>query len=307
MSHHHPPAAGHHHDPKRGIILKLVSVLCFAVMSVSVKLLSHTYPVGELLFARSFFAIFPLLPLFFLAGGFRLLHTKRLPTHISRSLIGLTAMGCTFYALPRLPLATMTAFQFTMPLFGALLGIFWLKEKANRLRIIAILTGFVGVLMVLRPPNGADTLAAGIALLAAFLVAIIGILIRQLTATEPGLRVVSYFTIITSALSALMLPFDFIMPSGQDAALLVASGLFGGLGQVLMTQSFRYAPVSVLVIFEYTGLLWASLFGYLFWSDLPVPIEIAGALLICAAGVIVLKSESAAAKTPALQVAGEPH
>lgn len=283
--------AGHSHNPKRGILLKLVSVLCFAVMAAQVKLLAHHYPVGELLFARSFFGAIPLIPLVIAAGGLKILHTTRLPTHITRSLIGLTAMSCTFYALPRLPLATMTAFQFTMPLFGTLLGLLWLHEKLSLTRGLAVLAGFGGVLMVLRPPDGADTLAALIALCAAFLVAVITILIRQLTATEPGLRVVTYFTLICSTLSALMLPFDFVMPDGHDALLLIGTGLFGGLGQVLMTQSYRYAQVGVLAIFEYTGLLWAGLFGYLLWGDIPVLLEIAGAVVICGAGIVVLRSE----------------
>lgn len=279
--------SSHVHDPMRGIALKLVSVMFFGLMALCVKLLDGTYPTSEIVFARSLFALLPLLPLLWLAGR-QVLHTRRPLGHLLRGLIGLTAMFTTFYVIPKLPLATFTTISFTMPLFVAVLAAFVLREHLNRHKLAAVLIGFAGILLVLRPGAGLADPASLLALLTAFLVAIIAILIRQLTATENSLSIVLWFTLLCTLLSGSVALFEYIPPSVHDGLLMAGSGLFGGLGQVLLTQSYRYGQVSILTALEYTGLLWAVLFDYLFWREVPDFMTLLGASVIIGSGLYIL-------------------
>jgi drug/metabolite transporter (DMT)-like permease len=292
----------HIHDLRRAVTLKLLSVFVFCLMAVCIKLLEHTYPTSQIVFCRSFFAIFPLLPLIWLAGQ-KSLMTKKPLAHLIRGAIGLAAMVATFYSLPRLPLATFTTIGFTMPLFVVLLAAVYLKEKMSAARLLALLVGFAGVLLVLRPESGFIGYAALIALLSAFLIAVVTVVIRQLTATENSLTIVVWFTLLSTAASGLWMAFEYVTPSWQDGWLLVGSGILGGLGQVLLTQSYRYGQVSILTAFEYTALIWAGLFGYLFWQEIPDKLTFAGAAIIILSGLYVLTHATRAQKRAALSSA----
>lgn len=274
----------HSHNPRKAIILKLVSVFMFSLMAGAVKLLEGKYPTNQLVFARAFFGLFPLIPLVY-SAGLATLRPRRISSHLIRGTVGITAMCLTFYALPRLPLATFTTISFSMPLFVAVLAALYLKEKLTKGGIAALIIGFIGVLVVLRPPEGFGNTAALVAIASAFMVAVVTVVIRQLTATENSLAIVFWFTTLCAASSGALTLFYHIPPiSLHDGLLLVASGLFGGTGQVLLTQSYRFGQVSSLAVLEYTGLVWAILISFLSWGETPDLFMLAGAAIIIGAG-----------------------
>jgi drug/metabolite transporter (DMT)-like permease len=276
--------ARHIHDPKRAIALRLASIFLFTSMAACIKLCEQKYPTSQIVFFRSFFALFPLLPLIYLAG-LKSLHTKRPLGHLGRGILGLAAMSATFFALPRLELATYITLNFTMPLFAAVLAVLWLKEKLKPSQALALLCGFAGVLLILRPDLGLANYAVLVALLGAFLVAIVMIVVRQLTATENSLSIVVWFTLFCTAVSAAVMAFEFVPLTLRDVLLLSSAGLIGGIAQIWLTQSFRYGNVSQLGGLEYTGLLWATLFGYFLWQEVPDSYTLIGAGIIIASGL----------------------
>lgn len=286
----------HHHKPRLAMGLKLLSVLAFCVMALCIKMIEGTYSTGEIIFSRSFFGIIPLIPLIWLEG-IHSISTRRPWRHFSRGMMSFAAMSCTFYALPRLPLATFTTISFTMPLFVAVLAAVYLKEQMSLKKAFFLLMGFAGVIIVVQPGHGFMSHAAMIGLLSAFLVAIVTIYIRRLTATEHSLAIVMWFSVSGCILSFIWMIFDFRAPTAFDALMMVMSGLMGGIGQVLLTQSYRFGPVSLLTTLEYSGLLWALFFGYIFRNEIPTHTMLAGALLIIAAGLMVIKGHPSPAPT----------
>lgn len=300
LSHH----SSHAHDPRQGILLKILSVLLFSLMSLQVKLLHQTYPTSEIVFARSFFALFPLIPLVLMAGGWAALRVNSYKGQTVRNCVGLFAMILTFYSLPHVPLATFTTIQFTMPLFVVVLAALFLKEKLSGARLGAVLLGFAGVLVVLRPQVGGYDYFSMMALLAAFFVAIVTVILRRLTATENSVSIVFWFTLFCAVLSGCALLLEYRQPDLHDALLLIGSGLSGGAAQVLLTQSYRFGQVSLLAAFEYTGLLWATLFELYFWNKWPDFYVLAGAVIIIGAGLYLISHSTRALRQAGLSSAG---
>ena len=299
LSHH----STHSHNPQQGIILKLLSVLLFGLMTLQVKLLSESYPTSQIVFSRSFFALFPLLPLIIMAGGLKALRIKSLAGQTLRNCVGLTAMILTFYSLPHVPLATFTTIQFTMPLFVVLLAALFLHEKLSGGRLAAVLAGFIGVLIVLRPEVGGYDFYALVALAAAFFVAIVTVTIRYLTATESSIAIVFWFTLFCTVTSGAYMMTEYQQPGLHDALLLIGSGLAGGAGQVLLTQAYRYGQVSLLTAFEYTGIVWAVLFELYFWDMWPDIYVLLGATIIIGAGLHLLRHATRTEKKAGINAA----
>jgi len=294
-----PPLAQHTHDPRQGISLKLLSVFLFCLMNVQIKLLHGEYPTSQIVFSRSFFALFPLIPLVMAAGGLMALKVKSWKGQTIRNFVGLTAMVLTFYALPHIPLATFTTILFTMPLFVVVLAALILKEPLSGGRLGAVLVGFAGVMIVLRPTMHMDFYAL-MALTAAFFVAIVTVIIRQLTATENSIAIVFWFTLFCTIASGLLMLTGFKMPDLHDALLLVGCGLSGGAGQVLLTQAYRFGHVSVLTAFEYTGLIWAVLAELYFWNIFPDLYTFLGAGIIISSGLYLMRHATRPHARPAL-------
>ncbi len=302
-----PPSSIHTHDPRRGIILKLVSVLLFCLMNLLIKLLEGTYPTSEIIFARSFFALFPLIPLVIIAGGLAALKVKSWQGQLIRSAVGLLAMVLTFYSLPHVPMTTFTTIFFTMPLFVVVLAALFLREKLSGARLGAVLIGFIGVLIVLRPDVGGYDYYVLIALIASFFVAIVTVLIRKLTATENSIAIVFWFTAFCTITSGAMMMTEFVKPNLHDGLLLIGSGISGGIAQVLLTQAYRYGQVSILTSFEYTAIIWATLFEVYFWDKWPDLYVFIGAGIIIGSGLYLLRHATKAVKRADLSSAdGKP-
>ncbi|WP_210484739.1 DMT family transporter [Microvirga antarctica] len=289
-------------NPLLGISLKLVSALVFTGMSAILKTLTARYPVGEVVFFRSTFALIPLL--IWLAWQRDLINsvrTNNVRGHFKRGLIGTMGMYLSFAALSFLPLPDSIAIGYASPLIVVVLAALVLKEKVRIYRWTAVAIGFVGVLIMLSPYlspamfvgglTSGPTIGAAAALAGAFCSAGAMIQVRRLTATERTGAIVFYFFILASFLSLLTLPFGWQMPDRTDLLLFVVGGTLGGIGQILVTESYRHADTSIIAPFEYTSMIWALLIGWIAFGDLPALTVIVGGLIVAATGLFIIWRE----------------
>ncbi len=287
-------------SPLRGIVLKVLSVCCFVVMATMLKA-TATVPAGEMVFFRCFFAVLPVLA--FLAWKGRLANafaTKRPLGHIVRGFVGVASMSLGFFALTRLPLPEATAISYATPLIIVIFSAVLLHERVHAFRWTAVLIGLVGVLVILWPRltlfstdglGDAEAVGAVSALFGAVMAAFAMMQVRTLVQTERTETIVTYFFISASILSLLTLPFGWVWPTPEQAALLICAGVAGGVGQLLLTSCYRYADMSVIAPFEYVSLLLTLVIGYVIFADVPTTTMLFGALIIVASGIAVILRE----------------
>ena len=288
--------------PLLGIGLKVLSALVFTAMSAILKIVSVRYPTGELVFFRSAFAIVPLLIWLGWRGDLvDSIRTHNIGGHLMRGIMGSCAMFSGFFALSFLPLHDAIAIGYAAPLMVVVLAALVLKETVRAYRWAAVVVGFAGVLIMLSPHLGVG-LAPGImpagaavgalfALFGAFCSAGAAIQVRRLTSSEKTGAIVLYFSLLTTLLGLSTVVLGWRMPAGLDAVLLVSIGILGGIGQILMTQSYRYADTSIIAPFEYTTMIWAFLIGWFAFGDLPTLTVSIGAVIVAAAGMFVIWRE----------------
>jgi drug/metabolite transporter (DMT)-like permease len=288
-SHPYPP-----HRIGAGIALKLGAVIAMGAMAALVKLAAdqgaHTL---EIVFFRSLFAFIPIVAYILATRGLRVLRTSRPLGHLVRATIGITGMLCGFSALSMMPLSEFTAITFAAPLFITALSWPVLGERVGPYRWAAVVVGFAGVLVMIRPdPSAFIGLGAILALGQALGTAGAMLAIRQLGATEPGPTIVFYFTLAGTLVGAAGLPFVWTDPTPTLLLILVACGLCGGVGQLLLTQAFRLAPAAIIAPFEYAALIWAGLIGFAIWRETPAPTTILGGCIVAASGLYILWRET---------------
>ena len=276
------------------IAARIGVTISFAVMAACVKLASHGGAnAPEILFYRQLGSL-PLIFAWVLMGpGLASVRSNRPRAHIIRAVIGVVCMAVMFLAIEMLPLAEWTALSFASPLFATILAVVLLREHVGFHRWTAIIVGFLGVIVMTRsnammavPPLG-----VAVGLLGAFLGAVVVITVRQLGGTEPPTRIVFWFAVQATAVTAIAMPWYAQSHDAVTWALLVGVGLFGGLVQILMALSLHYAPVGTTAPFDYLQLIWAALLGWLIWSELPDARTIGGAVLIAAAGLYTFHRE----------------
>ncbi|GEO12339.1 DMT family transporter [Microvirga aerophila] len=288
--------------PLLGISLKVLSALVFTMMSVTLKTLMARYPVGEVVFFRSAFALLPLLAWLRWQGDLiNSVRTKDVKGHFLRGIIGTCGMYLGFAALSYLPLHDAIAIGYASPLLVVVLAALLLNEKVRAYRWTAVAVGLIGVLIMLSPYlqggaftgtlSGGPTLGAVSALLGAFCSAGAMIQVRRLTATEKTGAIVFYFFILASGLSLCTIVFGWRMPDAFDLMLFVLGGILGGIGQILLTESYRYADASIIAPFEYTTMIWAFLFGWFVFGDLPTLTVLTGAAIVAATGLFIVWRE----------------
>jgi drug/metabolite transporter (DMT)-like permease len=296
-----------------GIALKVISTLLFSVMSALVKFSGASYPVGELVFFRSLFAL-PILMIFLAWRGQmpRAIHTDRVGGHIGRGIAGSCGMFASFFSLQLIPLPDATALGFAAPLMVVGLAALILGERVRIYRWSAVAFGFVGVLVMLWEHLGAardsNGWGASAALSAALFSAIATIQTRRLTMSEPTGAIVFYFSLTTSGFGLLtgiapllwpthgagaewILQQAWRAPPPEDALTLIILGTLGGMGQILLTQSYRYADASVVAPFDYTAMIWALLIGLFIFGEVPHANVVAGAVIVACAGLFVIWRE----------------
>ena len=284
------------------ILIKLLSVLLFAIMSALVRSVGDVVPVGQVVFFRSAFAIVPVLAIYAWRGEIgAAVRTGRPLGHLTRGLISVASMFLNFAALARLPLVDATAISFAAPFITVALAAVILGEQVRAYRWSAVVVGFCGVVVMLWPyldvptligsGSTSTTVGAICAITAAFTNSGAVIQTRRLTDSETTASIVFYFSLICTFAGLATLPFAWVTPSAPQLAALIAIGIIGGLSHIFLTESYRYAPASVVAPFDYAALLWAFFFGYVFFAEVPTFHVYAGAAIVAASGLFVIWRE----------------
>ncbi len=282
---------------RRGALYMIGASLLFAGMGAIVKFVSQSLPNEMVVFFRSLFGLLALTP-WLARRGMGAVATRRFREHLLRGLAGLAAMYCFFYALAHLRLAEATLLNYTTPLFVPLIAAAWLGEKVTRRLWGLLALGFAGIALILKPgltlfePAALAGLASG--LLAAF--AMVGV--RNLSRTEPATRIVFYFSLIAAAVSAVPLAWRWENPPAELWGWLIAMGSLATLAQILMTRAYASAPAAQIGPFVYTIVLFAALLGWSLWGEIPDAYSAAGALLVCAGGVLTIRQAGRLAPPP---------
>ena len=276
-----------------GIALRVGAMACMALLSALVKWTgSRGIPVFEIILFRNLFAFVPLGLYIWRTTGFEVLKTKRPFGHLARSAVGLSGMVCGFSAVQYLPLTEATALQFASPLFMTALSAMILSEPVGRHRWAAVIMGFIGVLIMARPVPGHMNLpGVTLGILSALGAAGAMVAIRQIADTERGPTIVFYFTLGGVVLGLVGSAFDWVVPDPLTLGMLILAGLIGGVGQLLLTEALRNAPVGVIAPFDYTQLVWATGLGLVIWGELPHPLTLIGAVIVAASGAYILHRE----------------
>ncbi len=286
-------------QPMRGIVYKIFSVCLFMGMASLIKAASADVPPGQAVFFRSFFA----LPIIFgwlaMRGELRDGWKTRNPVgHFWRGLIGTSAMGLGFTGLGLLPLPEVTAIGYAAPLLVVVFASMFLNEQVGIYRLSTVALGMVGVLIVLSPRlsvgtglTTGETLGAVVVLMGAVFAALAQVFVRKLVQTEGTAAIVFWFTVTSSLLALCTIPWGWSIPSAQAALMLIMAGLLGGIGQILLTSSYRYADASLVAPFDYTSMILALLIGFFVFDELPTGTMLLGASIVIAAGVLIIWRE----------------
>jgi drug/metabolite transporter (DMT)-like permease len=283
-----------------GISMKIMAALSSTLMLACVKGLDGTIPVGEVIFFRSVIALIPLLLWLKLQGGVLAgIQTQNVRGHFIRGLAGTTAMYLSYLSLLYISLTDATALNYAAPLFTVLLAAVVLREQVRLHRWVAVVAGFSGILLMLTGQlsfSGAHFsfgASAGIvlALMAALCTASASIQIRALNQTEKPGAIAFWFAVMTALTSLVTLVAGWKIPQGSAWLLLIGCGLFGGITQILLTLSLRFADASLLAPFDYTTLLWSVIIGFLFLGTLPEQTTLYGGALVALGGLYSLWCE----------------
>jgi drug/metabolite transporter (DMT)-like permease len=276
--------------------------LFFASMGAAIKLASSEVSSELVVFFRNLFGLVFLLP-WLVRRGLGGLATRQLGWHLTRGLAGLAAMYCFFYALAHIPLAEAVLMMLTSPLFLPLLAFAWLGERVTWTVGGAVALGFVGVMLILRPGFGELSAVVLVALAGGAFAALAKTGIRRLTRTEPIARVVFYFALIATVVSAVPLAWAWTPPSPAAWGLLAAVGLLATVGQVFMTAAYGLAPAAQVGPFTYTSVLFATAYGWLFWDEAITVLTAVGAVLVVATGLLASQARERAARDPGARAA----
>jgi drug/metabolite transporter (DMT)-like permease len=273
-----------------GIALMCLGILLFALNDVMGKWLMSTYGVGQVLLLRSLAAILILVPFALKAGLGNILCAPRTGLQLARAFFGTVETACFYWAVTTLPLVSVMTYYLSAPLYVAAIAPFLLKERLARDQWLAVILGFAGVMLVLQPSAETLTLPAIIAIIGSILFACLMLSTRQLRDTSATSLIV-WQTMGALVFGAVFAPFSWVPPTPRDFALLSLLGVVAMIAHVLVAQAFRLAPASIVAPFNYTLIVWAALFGWLFFGEWPNVWMAAGAIVIVAAGLYLLWRE----------------
>ncbi|MDA9996748.1 DMT family transporter [Candidatus Pelagibacter sp.] len=273
-----------------GFLYMFLSVCTFSVMDLLVKW-SSDYPTGEVLFFRGFFG---LLPTYFLIPKNKLktfYTTERSKEHLFRCLMGLMALIAIVVALRELPLAVVVSLSYAAPLFITVLSIFLLSEKVGIFRWLAVLIGFIGVIIIAEPGFKGMNYLYFLPLIFCIGMAFVTITIRKLSTTEPIWLISIFFTITISIAGLATIPMGWKIPNFQDFILLALIGITGGSANLFLTKSYKLSEVSLVSPLKYLALVFAIFFGYFIWNEIPTIKTLIGASLVVLASLIIFRRE----------------
>ena len=273
-----------------GFLYMFMSICAFSLMDILVKW-SVNYPIGQVLFFRGFFGM---VFYFFVIPKDKLHNfyvTKRAGLHFLRCFAGLIALVAIFIALRKLPLATVVSISFAAPIFTTIFSIFLLKENVGVFRWLAVIIGFIGILIITEPGISQLNIYYIFPIIFCLGLSYVAIAIRQLSTTEPVWLISFYFSLSITLLSFFTIPHGWVMPNINHFILLVLIGVFGGVANLWLSQSYRYAEVSLVTPLKYLALVFAIIFGYFIWDEIPTIKTLIGALLVIISTLIIFRRE----------------
>ncbi len=276
--------------PLRGIALMCAAVFCFVVMNTLVKTLAPDYSVAQIIWARYFFHFLLILVLFPRRIP-TLLITRRRGMQVLRSVLVLLATLCMYSALRYLPLADVVAITFLGPLLVTGLSVLVLGERVGPRRWSAVVIGFVGVLVIIRPGLGIAHWAAVLPLLMATFYATYQIVTRMIRGAADPLNSLFYLALVGVVATSIVAPFDWVWPDWRAWLMLIGTGFFGGLGHFAMIRAYESSPAATIAPFAYTELLWALGVGVIVFGDFPDIWTLVGAAIVAGSGLYVLRRE----------------
>lgn len=285
------------------MILKLTSLVLLASMAAGVKYLGTDVPMGETIFLRGLIAVLTLALLARQTLGLQVLKTDNWQRHALRSLAGTISMFCLFAALTMIPMADVTAITFTSPMFVTLLAMLFLGERIHVFRWTALGLGLVGVMIMVGPQltlGSGHSVGVGIALGAALFSALAMVFLRSMSGGEHAITITFYFMLTSMSCALLTLPLGWVIPTAEQALVVLLIGVLGVVGQLLMTYSYRYAEASTIAPLDYSSMIMSVLLGYWLFAELPSPSIWWGAPLVIASGLIIFWREYRLQKVPSL-------
>jgi drug/metabolite transporter (DMT)-like permease len=279
-------------DIPRGIAFMVAATVLFSVSSAFAKWQVALYPVGEVMFIRSFSSLVICAAFILPFTGFAVFATRRPRDHIARGLSQSISQTFSVIAFSMMPLAGAVAINFSAPLWSALLSVVWLKERAGLVRWLVLLAGFLGVLIVTNP--GADSLQVGalFALGNAVMYGSVTVAVRGMTATESANTLLMWQMVTIAVFHSFLLLFGFRWPAPIDAAMLVCSGVANAIAQFFWTRALHLAPATAVSPFFYLMLVWALVIGYVVWGDVPTIGLLVGSAIVVASGILLLWHET---------------
>ena len=273
-----------------GFFYMFISVCAFSIMDVIVKW-SEAYPVGQVLFFRGFCGIIPILFIIPKERYLDFYKTDRAILHLMRCLAGLVALISIFIALRNLPLATVVSITFAAPIFTTIFSIFLLNEKVGFYRWIAVLVGFIGIIVISEPGFSSLNFYYIYPIIFCLGLSYVAITIRKLSATEPVWLISLFFSFSIMILSFFTFYQDWIMPSFTDLFLLAMIGILGGLANLWLSQSYKFSEVSLVTPLKYLALVFAIIFGYFIWNEVPSNKTLMGSLMVILSSLIIFRRE----------------
>ena len=273
-----------------GFLYMFLSVCAFSVMDLIVKW-SDNYPLGQVIFFRGFFG---LVLYYFVIPKERLkdfYFTKRPMLHFSRCFFGLMALLSIFTALRNLPLATVVSISFAAPIFTTIFSIFFLSEKVGYFRWLAVFVGFVGIIIISEPGLSSLNVYYIFPVIFVLGMSYVAISIRQLSSTEPVWLISLYFSAAITLAGLFTIPYGWLMPNLKDLILLSFIGIFGGVANLWLSQSYKFSEVSLVTPLKYLALVFAIIFGYLIWDEIPTIKTLVGATLVIVSSIIIFRRE----------------
>lgn len=279
-------------DVPRGIIMMVAATALFTIASAASKWLVAEYPIGEVLFLRSFSSFITCAAIFLPVHGFKIFATHRPRDHMLRGLSQSISQFALLMAFRLMPIAGAIAISFSAPLFAAVVSIVWLRERAGLVRITALLIGFFGVLIVTEPGASSLTPGALFALTNAVMYGSVTVAVRGMARTESAMTLVIWQLLMLTILHGLLLAFGWRLPSPLDAALFFASGFLNAFGQWCWTKSLHMAPAAAVTPFYYLMMVWALLLGFIVWGDVPSPSLLIGSAIVVTTGLFLFWRET---------------
>lgn len=286
------PGAARQNQVVRGILFMIGATVMFAISNALSKWVVAIYPVGEVMFSRSLTSCIVCSAFMLPATGLSVFATRRVRDHLARGLSQAISQTFTVLAFSLMPLAGAVAINFSAPLFSGLISVLWLKERASAARWGALLAGFVGVLIVVKPGTDSIQLGALFALANAVMYGSVTVAVRGMSKTESANTLLMWQMVCLAVMHSFLLVFGFRWPTPQHAVLLISSGVANAAAQYLWTRALHAAPATAVSPFYYFLLVWTMFIGFFVWGDMPTASLLIGSGIVVASGLFLLYQEA---------------